>query len=507
MAEDQFIELDIRIAAGTVRGRRYSDLAIFRGIPFAQPPVGMLRFAAPRPAKPWDGVRPAFEFGSAPPQAKAMSMDPHGNPPMTSDDWLTVNVWSPDPSTGAHLPVMVWIYGGAQMFGAASEPAYDGAVLARDGGVVVVTFNYRTGMEGYAHIEGAPDNRSLLDQVAALKWVRDHIAAFGGDPDRVTIFGESAGAGSVAALLAMPRAAGLFQRAIAQSAPGTFLSPELAADIGKAFAAELGLRPTVTDLSTVSPARLPQAGDAVAAKIGRYVDRWGAFALNPTPFSAVVDGDVLPRTPWEALADGFSRNVELIAGHNRDEFRIFIAGMLGHITQDQATAVLRAFAPKPGGERAFREAYPDASAEDLFTIVQSDWLFRMPSLRLAEAHVAGGGRAHVYELTWTVPAMGGALGAPHGADLPLVFGNFDASPGRELLGGVSPSAQVLALSAFVRRAWTEFARAGDPGWPAYDAQQRLVQLLDLTPSVAPYPEEISRRLWQDYSFAPLPLIV
>ena len=242
--------------AGRVRGTVEAGVAVFRGIPFAAPPVDDLRFAAPARLGPWDGVRDALAFGPPPPQAGAFGMDRL----VGGEDWLTLNVWSPDPSRAAGLPVMVWIYGGAYAIGTSSLPEYDGARLARDG-VVVVSANYRVGMEGFAHIEGAPANRGLLDQVAALEWVRDNIRAFGGDPGRVTVFGQSAGGGSVAALLAMPRAAGLFRRAIAQSVPGTFFTPELAHDIAGACAAELGLKATAADLCTVDPELLAAAGD------------------------------------------------------------------------------------------------------------------------------------------------------------------------------------------------------------------------------------------------------
>ena len=315
---------EVRASGGTLRGAWEAGVAVFRGIPFAEPPVGELRFAAPRPVRRWDGVREAVSFGPPPPQAAAFGMDRLA-PEATGDDWLTLNVWSPEPRPGAGLPVMVWIHGGAYAIGMSSLPEYDGGRLARDGGVVVVTFNYRVGIEGFAQIDGAPANRGLLDQIAALEWVRDNIRAFGGDPDRVTVFGESAGAGSVAALLAMPRAAGLFGRAIAQSVQGTFFSPELAADIASACAAELGLRPTAADLSTVAPARLSAAGDAIGARMAQWAHRWGQVAYRSIPFSPVVEGDILPVTPWQALADGAGRDIDLLVGHTRDEQRLFTA--------------------------------------------------------------------------------------------------------------------------------------------------------------------------------------
>jgi carboxylesterase type B len=259
----------------------------------------------------------ALSYGPPPPQGGHFGMDALSQD-AAGDDWLTVNVWSPEPDPGAGLPVMVWIHGGAYVIGMSGLPEYDGGRLARDGGVVVVTFNYRVGIEGFAQIEGAPPNRGLLDQVAALEWVRDNIRAFGGDPDRVAVFGQSAGGGSVAALLAMDRAAGLFRRAVAQSAPGTFFSPELAADITAACAAELGLRPTVADLSSVAPRQLSAAADTVGAKMDQWAQRWGRPAHRTILFSP-VDGEVLAVTPWQALTDGAGRDIELLVGHTRDE--------------------------------------------------------------------------------------------------------------------------------------------------------------------------------------------
>ncbi|GHG88352.1 carboxylesterase/lipase family protein [Streptomyces lanatus] len=504
MSDAEFPQVTTR--AGAVRGRREGDLTVFRGVPYARPPVGEARFMAPRPVEHWDGVREAFAFGPPPPQEP---LDPGAAPavgPPAGDDWLTVNVWTPDADPAARRPVMVWIYGGAYKFGSSDDPAYDASRLARDGELVVVTLNYRVGIEGFLRIEGAPANRGLLDQIAALEWVRENITAFGGDPDQVTVFGESAGAGSIAGLMAMPRARGLFRRAIAQSVPGTFFSDALAADIAETLADGIGLRPTVADLSTVDPRELPDAGAALGVRMREYAHRWGAVAYTPTPFSPVVDGDVLPTTPWEALASGAARDVELVVGHNQDEFRLFLllGGLLGRVDEGMASLTLGLFGPTPDAEKAYRAAFPDASAEYLFELVQSDWLFRMPSLHLAEAQVAGGGRAHMYELTWNAPANGGALGACHGLDVPLTFGVYGGLG--DMLIGPTPPPETEALSARFRSAWTAFAATGAPGWPAYDTQRRLVQLLDTEPTVAAYPEEASRRLWERHTFAPLPLV-
>jgi para-nitrobenzyl esterase len=488
----------VRTASGLVRGRRdAAGIAAFRGIPFARPPVGDLRFAAPRPVRPWDGVRDAAVFGPAPPQsAFAITPAPAPAPGTDPDDWLTVNVFTPDPGA-AGLPVMVWIYGGAYRAGASSLPGYDGTPLARRG-VVLVTFNHRIGVEGYAHLPGVPANRGLLDQVAALRWVRENIAAFGGDPGRVTVFGESAGAGAIAALLVMPDVAGLFRRAIAQSVPGTFFSPALAADITAAIAAQAGLPATAEAFAAADPARLTAAADAV--RPGDHIGRWGPVAYTPTPFSPVVDGEVLPVAPWRSVATGAARDVDLITGHTRDEYRLFmhVYGLRGQVTGEMAGDALAALADRAS---AYRTAYPDADPETLFELVHSDWLFRMPTLHLAQAHAAAGGRTFLYEVRY--PAAVNQLGACHAIDVPLVFGAYQALG--QMLFGAEPPAGAVAVGDLMREQWTAFAADGDPGWPPYAPGRRLTRIFDDPPDVASYPEEASLHLWDQHRFGAIDL--
>ncbi|MEV7284553.1 carboxylesterase family protein [Streptomyces sp. NPDC093252] len=491
-----------RTSAGVVRGRSESGgLAVFRGVPFAGAPVGEARFGAPRPVVAWDGVRDALDFGPMPPQTPLGP--PFPVPPPTSYDWLTVNVWTPAPDPAARRPVLVWVYGGG--YAAGFSAGYDAGRLARQRGTVVVTFNYRVGMEGFPRFPDAPANRGLLDQVAALRWVRENIAAFGGDPDRVTVFGESAGAGSVAALLAMPSARGLFHGAIAQSVPGTYFSPSLAADITSALVAPLGLPPTAAALASQDPHELARSAAALLPAMREHRDRWGVVAHTVTPFSPVVDGEVLPQAPWQALREGAARDVPLIVGHNRDEFRLFhvlSGGGPDRTTPEQTRTALELFGPGPAPESAYRAAFPDASDDDLCVLVQSDWTFRMPTLHLAEAQVTGGGRAHVYELTWPAPADGGALGACHGLDVPLTFGTYD---GIAELFGLRPTPEAEAVSEQFRSAWTAFAEEGTPGWQPYDLRSRQVRILDTRGRTAGDPEGVARGLWEGHVFGVLGL--
>jgi para-nitrobenzyl esterase len=469
------VQIDLEVSGGVVRGDVAGDLAVFKGIPYAELTE---RFGPPGPARGWGGVREATSYGPPPPQSGMLGMDTAGG---EGEGWLTVNVWSP--GTGGAWPVMVWIQGGGYAFGMSGLPEYDGSALARDG-VVVVTFNYRVGLEGFGQLDGAPPNRGLLDQVAVLEWVRDNIGAFGGDPGRVTVFGQSAGGGSVASLLVMPRATGLFHRAIAQSVPGTFFSPALATDITRACAAELGLEPAA--LRTVDARELPAAGDAVMARMGQLTDRWGRAAHGGIVFAPVVDGDVLPTTPWQ----GLTGDVDLIVGHTRHEQRLLslVSGLLGEVTDAQAAEAAAVFAPDPA---SYGERFADP--EELYDAVRSDWLFRMPSLHLAEAQLAAGGTAYLYELTWAAPGLGGALGACHGLDVPLVFGNLTTGQPAMLIGEIT--AEANRLSDRMRHAWTSFAATGQPGWPSYGTG--LAQVFDTECEVVDYPERASRALWPD----------
>ena len=276
-----------------------------------------------------------------------------------------------------------------------------------------MSVNYRTGAEGFARLEGAPDNRGLLDQIAALRSVRDNIGAFGGDPDNVTVMGQSAGAGSIAALLVMPSAAALFRRALLQSVPGTFAAPALRARASPPRSApSWAAHPTPRTSRTSPPPHWSQAARSVTARLPRYERRWGPIVHTTTPFAPVVDGEILPASPWSALAAGAARGVNLLVGHVRDEFSLY-AARLGDVDDAGVDALLDGLEPTPGARR-YRTACPGVPPGQLRETALSDWLFRMPSLHFAEAAHAGGARVWLYELGWGF----GAQGASHGLEHP-----------------------------------------------------------------------------------------
>ncbi|KAA0080055.1 carboxylesterase/lipase family protein [Mycolicibacterium sp. P9-64] len=491
--------------SGRVRGAAGNGVSVFRGIPYAQPPVGSLRFAAPVPHDAWDGVRDALEFDSPPPQPDRIT---------STDEWLTANVWTPSThppvaslaqSTEAtRLPVMVWIHGGRFTSGSGAEPEYDGSHLAARG-AVVVTINYRVGVEGFMLIDGAPPNRGLLDQIAGLRWVNENIASFGGDPANVTVFGESAGAASVALLMCAPPAVGLLHRGIAESVPAVMFGVDLAGDIAGMVARRVGRGPTLADLAAVPAPDLVLAATEVEASAPGHEDRWGyGRAVRGAIFGPVVDGTVVPASPWQAMAAGAARGVDLLVGHNRDEYNIVIAGAGGpqSVTEAASERALRTLPPRPSAAKEYRAAHPGADHAELYQLVCSDFVYRMPTLHLAQAHTASGGRTYLYEFCWDATP----IGAAHTVEIPAVFGTLGSPYGAQLYG-TPPPAKAVALSDDMGRAWQSFAQNGDPGWPQYDATGQLTRVFGAESTVARYPEQVSQAIWAGYEFEPFPLQV
>ena len=403
----------------------------FLGIPYAASPTGPLRFRPPEPPTPWDGVRACTEFGPTPPKpdyvAPFDTLLPEPNIP--GDDWLTLNVWTPDP--GGAAPVMVWIHGGAFSNGNSAVRIYDGHAFARDG-VVLVSINYRLGIDGFALLPDAPPNRGLLDQVAALEWVRDNIAAFGGDPANVTIFGESAGAMSVSTLLGMPRARGPVRQGdrAERSSAGRRGLRRCSAGHRRA---QRGTRlrghpppPSPTWIWTSSsPRRRPSA---TPWRPRRTPARWGAsIVATSMAFIPVIDGDVLPVHPLAAIAAGQGSDVTLLAGTNTEEFRLFFVpnGLAAMVTSETLPAFLGALGISQQTAAIYQANRPGASAGDVLCALVTDRFFRNPTFAAAQARLAAHGPAptYLYEFAWPSPVQG--VGAAHAMEIPFVFDTID----------------------------------------------------------------------------------
>ena len=484
----------VELASGKVRGSAEERLSVFRGIPFARPPIGPLRFGAPQPPAPWTGVREATVFGPAPAQS---ALDVEYVPGfslwegigVTSEDSLTLNVWTPG-LTGRR-PVLIWIPGGAFLKGAGSQDLYDGSTLARRGDVVVVTANYRLGVFGFLGLddERFAANAGLLDQVAVLEWVAEHAAAFGGDPGNVTVMGESAGAISVAALMTSPRAAGRFHRAVAQSGAGRRLpSAGKAAEMADRLLTRLGLdRARAGDLFHLPTEHLVSAQVAVSVDVRR--DDIGAG------FQPWIDGAVLTGQSWDGLAAGSAAGVPFLAGTTEQEMNFWrvLVPALRRLDEAGLRRGVRGLVGEAAGDlvAAYRGARPAADPVELFEAIWTDREFRIPSLRATEAQAAASPAAFSYLFTWRSPAPG--IGSCHGIDLPFVFGTLD-SKGADAFAGSGPAAE--ALAGRVQDAWLAFARTGDPGWPAYDPSNRTTMLFGESDEIVNDPMAAERLAWE-----------
>ncbi|MEU4266717.1 carboxylesterase family protein [Streptomyces sp. NPDC026092] len=503
--QEEAASVVVGLPAGRLRGRTEGGVAVFKGVPYAEPPVGDLRWRAARPHPGWSGTRDATAYGPSAPQMYIEGGDPvlggHGQPPF-DDDCLTLNVWTPAPDA-ARRPVLVWIHGGGFVSGSGSLPIYSGETFARDGDLVVVTVNYRIGPLGYlsfsgeageaayevegvdgqADAGGHPANFWLTDQLAALRWVRDNIEHFGGDPDRVTVAGQSGGAMSTAALAGHPEARKLFQRVILQSPPfGLHIpTPVEYEERVEAYLRFAGVK----DADELRALPWPRLIEAAGALFGLTM-RWGYW---PTPFLPVRDDVTLFRHPAHALLDGpAADDIDVLIGWTREEANFGFALDPGYAQATREQVVDRIAETFGAGQAAevyeeYARTRPGARPVDVLMDLITDELFRVPCLELAEARAASGRPVWAYQFDFPTPAHQGRLAAAHCLELPFVFDNFATWAHAPLVEGIDPTVGE-GLAQSMHRAWIAFARTGDPNhaglptWEPYRKDGRTTMRFD-----------------------------
>lgn len=496
----------VEIANGILEGITRTDHCAFLGIPYARPPVGALRFCPPQPAQSWSGVREAKHFGNSAMQGTPF-VPGDESCGAQSEDCLYLNVFTKH--TGPRKrPVLVWFHGGAYTVGSASLPLYDGGPLTVMGDVVVVTVNYRLGAFGFLFLGDAERrmdasaNLGILDQIQALRWVRDNVSGFGGDPNNVTIFGESAGATSVCAILTAPSADGLYHRAIAQSSA---LRP-------RHFPHSLAEQTTNLLLKKLdlAPARIDQLRALPAEQIAQAQRAIEDEGLTWLAFFPVQHEDSLPEDALDALRNPERSLVPLIIGSTRDEWNLFDAvnvvrwntpmshgELVGIVERKLEVDSTQAEQLIDGYRRSRVDSTLPSNEHALLRAIQGDHRFGIPSLRFAEAYARRSGPVFTYRFNYASPALRGALGACHALDLPFVFGTHPL-PSQERFAGKGP--HVAALSALMMRSWLSLAQHGGPvsrsDWHVYDLTARTTMIFDVESKVVNDPLPLEREAWR-----------
>jgi len=457
---------------GPIEGRERDGALLFAGVPYAAPPVGSLRFKSAEPHEPWRAVRQATRFAPAAPQVPTGGLTA-STPVRWTEACLTLNVTTPG-LDDQRRPVLVWIHGGAYRTGQGAIPWYNGARFARDGGIVVVSINYRLGALGFTDLSrfgaefASSGANGLLDQIAALRWVRDNIARFGGDPDRVTIAGESAGAFSVCSLLASPLAEGLFRAAIAQSGGALHTLPKAAGElVADRLLTALGVE-SMERLQALNVEQILAAQTLVSSEIGEGIGALEAFGVAVQPFYPTEGNPVVPVTPQRAIAAGRGPHIPVLTGTNRHETTLWGYGAVDAERLQRITSRYGAASTLP----VYQRNRPAARPEDLLIAFTTDHMFRIPAVRLLEAREtasSGAARHWMYWFCWESRAFGGRLGATHALEIPFAFNNLDRAGVDVFLG---PGDRPQALAQFMHEAWTRFIHDLDPGWMPYDTHRR-----------------------------------
>ena len=489
-------QVTVQAAAGSIRGRVKNDALLFAGIPYAQAPVESLRFRPPQPLAKFSEPYPALKFSPAAPQIPSGGMTDSA-PVRWSEDCLYLNISAPlavleDGDAGGRA-VMVWIHGGGYTSGQGAIPWYNGNRFAKNNDIVVVSINYRLGALGFVDLthlgeEFATSNiNGTLDQIAALQWVQDNIAAFGGDPSRVTIAGESAGGFSVATLMACPSAEGLFQQAIPQSGACHHTLPrEASKKVTEHFLGELGLRSAV-EIEAASADDILIAQRATSAYFAQGAGQVNSLGVAVSPFYPVHGNATLPDDPLTAARNGASSTVRVLTGSNKDETTLWSTGETSREKLERTVAGYQAVEALA----VYQRTRPEASSHDLLVALTTDHMFRIPAIRLAEARQEAA-PTFMYQFNWRSRALNGVLAATHSLEIPFAFNNLDQA-GVDFFLGPGPSPQGLADT--MHKAWCDFIKTGEPGWPAYDSDTRATMFFDDIYAVVEDPDPEERAAW------------
>lgn len=487
--------LTVTSKLGKLTGKVNENIATFYAIPYAQDPfIEGRRFQAPQASEAWEGVLDSTLAKPAPPQpGRDQQTELLGAP---GD--LTLNIWIPTSAINetSKLPVMVWIPGGAFIRGDASESVYDGSSFAGQG-VIVVTVNYRVGVDGFMHIEGAPDNRGILDQILALNWVKDNIEAFGGDPKQVTLFGQSAGAESVAILLGTEKANGLFHKAILQSPPMQSLSQNEASRITKVFAEKLEVPATIKGISSIAYPQLVSTVSAMGNTITKRSE-WGQLSWGGTAFLPVRDNTLIADTPMNNLLKNVNPSIPVIVGSTDQESRLYLlpSGELDSTQADKIPLFLDDLQLSGAPLERYSQGKNKIAYGEIYAQIQSDYTFRMPALHIAEQLVKNGNSVWHYNFSWQSLAFAGRLGAAHFVDVPFAFNTIYAPDATPFVGRQPPE----TLAKEIHNHWIAFAKSGKVTWTPYNLQERATMRFDVTSQEVKDPGRELRLLWQDYPF-------
>jgi len=467
----------VTIEPGQVRGSWRGGSAAFFGIPFAQGPVGDLRFAAPVPPEPWEGVRDATAYGATAKREKPGEKTLIPEPAVPGESTLNVNVFTPAPAEpAAALPVLVYIHGGGFTEGSPASPWYDGAAFNRDG-VVTVTISYRLGFDGFGHIAGAPSNRGVRDWLAALEWVRTNIAAFGGDPGRVTIAGQSAGGGAVLTLLGMPAAQGLFHAVWALSPALADVAAERARTLSAKLANLAGVSATRDGFATVPEAKLFELQEAAASPDSKD-PLAGILVLlqDGLSWGPMVDGDLIAQPTLASLRSGVGADVPLVLGATDDEFTMVTDSAKNKLRLIPASLALGKLQLEASRRKAYLAANGPQRRKGTAAVLGryvTDEVFRAGIVRIAEAR--GEADTWAYRFAWPSPVIGWAC---HCLDVPFWFDCLGAEGVAEIAGGDPPRRLASALHGSA----VSFVRDGEPGWPAWSAASGTTRVFGGDPS-------------------------